>query len=117
MICNYSSCDKEITGKQRKFCSYECKNKFHVTEFRRNIKRRLVEHYGGSCVWCGYNNSVAALQFHHPDDNKEFGIAAKGNTRSFEVLITEADKCILICANCHAEEHEKLRQSGKATAG
>lgn len=76
-------------------------------ENRRNIKRRLVEHFGGKCIWCGYSKSVAALQFHHPNDDKEFGVG-DGASRSWEKQFAEAQKCVLICANCHAEEHFRI---------
>jgi hypothetical protein len=53
---------------------------------------------------CGYSKSVAALHFHHTDDNKEFGVA-QGFSYSRAKMVKEAEKCELICANCHAEEH------------
>lgn len=61
--------------------------------------------FGGKCTLCGYSKCVAALQFHHPNKDKEFGIAYKGKTRKFLEIVTEAEKCMLICANCHAEQH------------
>lgn len=105
MKCRWKHCDKNLSGKQTAFCSINCKNKFYVSENRRSNKRKLVEHFGGKCVWCGYSKSYSALQFHHTDNNKEFGISADGMTRSLEKLIAEASKCVLICANCHAEHH------------
>lgn len=55
------------------------------------------------------------MVFHHPDPNqKDFGIAAGGNTRSFEKIKSEIDKCVLLCMICHAEIHfeedEKQRE-------
>ena len=76
-----------------------------------------MEYFGGKCTLCGYCKSLAALQFHHPDNNKEFGIASGGYTRSYEKALAEAEKCILICANCHAEEHERIRHTPEATVG
>lgn len=100
-------CNEEIPPTRRSnavFCSDRCRNSFNVAATRRNNKRRLVELFGGECVRCGYDKCLAALQFHHLGD-KSFGLAAEGQTRSFERLVEEAEKCILICANCHAEEH------------
>lgn len=79
-----------------------------VSKRRKKLKRMAVEYKGGKCVHCGYNKCVEALEFHHNDGDKEFGIAAKGITRSFEAIKKEIDKCILICANCHVEEHVRL---------
>jgi 5-methylcytosine-specific restriction endonuclease McrA len=84
-----------------------CRND-SVSEARRRRKRKLVELAGGSCQLCGYDKCVAALQFHHKDPTKKkFGIAASGVTRSLEEQKEEISKCILLCANCHAEEHDE----------
>ena len=75
-----------------------------VSERRRHVKRVLVEEAGGCCTQCGYAGSLAALQFHHVDPaTKRFAIAARGVTRSLATAREEAAKCVLICANCHAE--------------
>jgi transposase len=75
-----------------------------VSEWRRRSKRKLVQASGGACVRCGYDECHAALQFHHliPAD-KEFAISRGGITRAFAELQSEAEKCVLLCANCHAE--------------
>jgi hypothetical protein len=105
MECSWHLCRNILIGRQTKFCSVNCKNKDAVTRKRRKNKAQLVEMFGGKCEKCGYDKSVAALHFHHKDDNKSFGIAEKGRTPNFQLLIDEARKCILICANCHAEDH------------
>lgn len=79
-----------------------------VTEARRRRKKLLVELAGGKCEKCGYCKSVAALQFHHKDPNtKLFGIGASGVTRGIEEQKREIEKCLLLCANCHAEVHDE----------
>jgi hypothetical protein len=84
----------------------KCRNEA-VTEARRNRKRKLVELAGGKCEICGYNKCVGALQFHHNNPKeKEFGIAASGVTRSISEQMNEIKKCMLVCANCHAELHQ-----------
>jgi transposase len=75
-----------------------------VAAWRRRAKARLVEEAGGRCVACGYDDHLAALQFHHLDPStKKFGLSMRGVTRSMEKLREEAAKCVLLCANCHAE--------------
>lgn len=76
----------------------------HVQGCRQRRKKYLVDHYGGKCVICGYNKCLAALEFHHVDPlTKKFGISEKGFTRSKEIVLAEADKCVLVCSNCHQE--------------
>lgn len=69
-------------------------------------KSKCVEYKGGKCEKCGYNKSQSALHFHHVDPaTKAFSIASRQSC-SFEELKAELDKCIMLCANCHAEEHD-----------
>jgi transposase-like protein len=75
-----------------------------VAKRRRVVKRRLVEDAGGACVLCGYRRWPGALQFHHVDPGeKEFHIAQRGYSRSLTRSRAEVRKCVLLCANCHAE--------------
>jgi hypothetical protein len=82
-----------------------------VTKRRRRLKQMVSEYKGGKCVVCGYNRSIWALDLHHVDDStKEFGLSVRGLTRSWEKIKSEADKCILVCANCHREIHAGITQ-------
>ena len=75
-----------------------------VTEWRRRAKQILVQEAGGCCALCGYDRCLAALQFHHIDPStKLFGLGARGLAQALDKLRAEAAKCILLCANCHAE--------------
>jgi transposase len=75
-----------------------------VTEWRRRAKRILVAEAGGACVLCGYDRCIAALQFHHRDPaQKRFALGGRGLSRAIHDLREEAQKCVLLCSNCHAE--------------
>lgn len=75
-----------------------------VSRRRRRVKEILVAESGGACVLCGYDRVLAALQFHHVDPTtKRFHLAFGGVTRAIEEMREEAAKCVLLCANCHAE--------------
>jgi hypothetical protein len=77
-----------------------------VAKRRRRLKEMIIEHKGGKCSICGYNKYAGAFDLHHLDEKtKEFGLSTRGLTRSWEKLKAEADKCILVCANCHREIH------------
>lgn len=80
-----------------------------VSRKRKTLKKDLVEYKGGKCEKCGYNKCVAAMDFHHKDPKeKDFGLSSNGNTQSWKKLTEEADKCLLLCANCHRELHAEL---------
>lgn len=75
-----------------------------VMRRRRKIKKILVDEAGGGCCICGYNAYMGALQFHHIDPKrKRFNLAGKGHTVALRIAREEAAKCVLLCANCHAE--------------
>jgi transposase len=75
-----------------------------VSKRRRKVKQILVAEAGGCCVICGYGRHPAALQFHHLDPaTKAFNLSLRGETRAIDALRAEARKCVLLCANCHAE--------------
>ena len=75
-----------------------------VARRRRRVKEILIEEAGGKCSQCGYSRYPGALHFHHLDrSTKAFHISRSGATRSIREARAEAAKCILLCANCHAE--------------
>jgi hypothetical protein len=75
-----------------------------VSRHRRAMKRRLIDEAGGCCARCGYSDAPAALHFHHLDPaTKSFAVSRRGATVGYDVLKAEAAKCVLLCANCHAE--------------
>ena len=85
---------------------YRCKKcrSNHVSKRRRVVKEKLVKEFGGKCMICDYSKYVGALEFHHLNQKeKEFGIADKGLSRAYQILLEEAKKCILVCSNCHKE--------------
>jgi transposase len=75
-----------------------------VVRWRQQKKLRLVADAGGCCALCGYARYVGALHFHHLDPStKAFSLSRHGVTRSLAEARAEAEKCVLLCANCHAE--------------
>ena len=70
-------------------------------------KKRLIEIMGGKCCRCGYSRSVAALDFHHVEPtNKRRTIShllAVNQSWGWDEALKEANKCQLLCSNCHRE--------------
>jgi transposase len=91
------------TGTDGRYRCKRCRSE-HVSARRRRVKRLLVDEAGGRCILCGYERFIGALQFHHVDPStKSFALSVQGVARSLEKARAEAAKCVLICANCHAE--------------
>jgi hypothetical protein len=75
-----------------------------VARRRREVKAILVAEAGGRCAICGYDRHPRALAFHHLDPiEKRLESMPKGVALALATLRAEARKCVLLCANCHAE--------------
>lgn len=95
--------------RQKQKCK-KCHNK--RTAKAGQIKRiKAIELLGGCCQHCGYNKCYSALEFHHIDPTLKDVNYATMRGWSFERIEEELQNCILLCANCHREVHEKLRQN------
>jgi transcription elongation factor Elf1 len=72
----------------------------------------IKEYLGGEfkCKHCGFTHSSSVpFDFHHIDPTtKEFNVGHK-TAGGWEALKKEIDKCVFLCKNCHAIEHERLR--------
>ena len=74
-----------------------------VRRCRLKHKKLLVEEAGGKCVDCGVAYPAFVMQFDHRDPTtKAFGIGGTRQTHSLVAKRLEAEKCDLVCANCHA---------------
>jgi hypothetical protein len=71
-------------------------------------KRLLLEYKGGKCEICGYNKCPKALHFHHRNPSEKlFELCTSGiRSKSWDLILKEADKCDLVCSNCHCEIHD-----------
>ena len=65
------------------------------------------------CSKCGYDKHSAGLDFHHIDEGYKDTTIHKlmngpaPNRDNIEVFMREIDKCVVLCATCHREEHAK----------
>ena len=110
------SCHILLAGRQRRFCSTKCrqsqinhKHQNYAAQQRRGHERKalLIKMKGNCCEICGYNKNSSALCFHHIIPSiKSFQIDIRRcSNASWDKLVVEADKCRLLCLNCHAEVH------------
>jgi transposase len=90
---------------------YRCKRcrSEAVARRRRKMKATLVAEAGGCCCLCGYDRTMRALHFHHLEPTtKRHEINAKGVAVAIAKLRAEAQKCVLLCSNCHAEVEDGI---------
>lgn len=74
----------------------------HKKENQEFIINYLTQH---KCMYCD-NSDIRVLEFHHIKNNKEYGIATMIRHESLDKLKNEINKCIVLCANCHAKIHQ-----------
>lgn len=110
-VCQY--CDKEFdfyqtSNAKRKAC-YECLPQEHLQDaawLRRLVKNKIVQLKGNKCAICGKTYPNIVYDLHHLNsDEKDFNLGNKTSTIKLDEVIKEADKCILVCANCHRMIH------------
>ncbi len=97
---------------QSPYCSPEClvKTKREKDKIVRIQQRAALDAFKIKlgCSRCGYNQCGAALDFHHKDSNKERRITVRSWATRLGQM--EIDKCVLLCANCHREEHHTIEE-------
>ena len=74
------------------------KNKHMVFKFRTLALKE------GVCEWCGYSTCPDALHFHHIDPRTKTYTVSTMQTKKWDLVLEEVEKCQLFCANCHYEE-------------
>ncbi len=74
-----------------------------VTDVRKQI---IWEAKNRPCADCGGWFNRWQMQFDHIKGNKRFNIGGS-YTRSIKDLVTEINKCEIVCANCHADRTYK----------
>lgn len=101
------------TGSHKyKSACIKCENSTRKNSFYNKIVEYLNScNKDYSCERCNYTGIYGSLDFHHvnPKD-KEFTIGGYSNStisqeRFDEEIMPELDKCILLCPNCHRQEH------------
>jgi 5-methylcytosine-specific restriction endonuclease McrA len=99
--------DTEFSDNTKRSRCKKCR--IEATQKRRSkVKIMAIRYKGGECVYCGYKKCIAALEFHHLNpEEKDFQFSGNGYCKKWEDVKKELDKCILLCANCHRELHNK----------
>jgi hypothetical protein len=100
-VCGETDKAKFYVSVHGGYCK-NCFNKMQAGRFVSN-KKKIIEHMGGRCALCGYNKYYGALELHHIDPVLKDKNFARIRGWSWERTIKELEKCILLCATCHAE--------------
>lgn len=82
------------------------KVKAEVRDRKRKLARQLREYKEErGCTYCP-EDSFYCLDFHHINSDKEFNVSKMvSNGYSWDKILQEINKCVLVCANCHRKLH------------
>lgn len=105
--CGETDIDKMMNkggGRKSQTLCKSCHNMKTIKRGRQN-RATYIEYKGGKCKRCGYNRCYDALEFHHPDPAGKEPTFRSIRYWGLAKAKRELDKCILLCSNCHREEH------------
>lgn len=96
-------------GKKRQNdCQSYCKPCFNDYCMQRWLDRKdkAIELMGNKCFDCGLSWHRNVYDFHHVE-KKDFDWK-KLRLRSWDSIVKELSKCVMLCANCHRIRHIHL---------
>ncbi len=93
---------------RRKTQCKSCFNRSQMDKWACN-KQKAVDEAGGKCSHCGYDKYIGALEFHHTDPATKEPNWNNLWSLSADKIDKALEETILLCANCHREEHERIR--------
>ena len=129
--CSKCGIDFEHYGQKHNWCR-KCKNEYdrnwyrnqsdekkkRITQQKAERLRKLAERFNKwkgeqGCLCCD-ESEPCALDLHHTNpEEKESSLSdAIYNGWSWENIMTEASKCVIVCRNCHAKIHEGIIKLG-----
>ena len=68
--------------------------------------RELLQNHG--CQHCGNDNPIVLVAHHIDPSTKVQSVKYIIDHRTYELAMEEFKKCIVLCRNCHAIEHQKM---------
>ena len=103
----YAYCCKQCSDKSNKNTREKFKSRYQ--QYRNNYKFSLIEQCNNykmerGCLKCGEKSHPSVLDMHHLDPTiKEDSLSFMRT--SWDRWLKEAEKCVVLCANCHRKFH------------
>jgi hypothetical protein len=90
-----------IQNKQK----YSVKAREWEKEYKKNVYLVLMEIAKDGCSKC-QEKDFACLQFDHLEPSKKVNNISSmiRDTKNIELILEEVNKCVILCANCHAKK-------------
>jgi len=95
-------------NKEKQISKGESFSSFYNKAKRVAVKKVIASLFP-ECVVCGYAKSELLCNHHLKHEEKWFIVSGAHLVRhSFENIVKELKKCVVVCQNCHAEIHGGL---------
>ncbi|HEX8890840.1 MAG TPA: helix-turn-helix domain-containing protein [Pyrinomonadaceae bacterium] len=93
-------------GHKRRMCG-ACHNAYNIKKGQ-DKRLRAIKELGGRCKVCGFGRFSCSLDLHHKDHETKDPNFRSIRGWSWQKILLELKKCILLCKNCHAAVHAGL---------
>lgn len=93
-------------GHKRRMCG-PCHNAYNIKNGQ-DKRLRAIKELGGRCISCGFDRFSCSLDLHHKDRKGKDPNYRSMRGWSWQKILLELKKCVLLCKNCHAAIHAGL---------
>lgn len=95
---------------KEKVKAYKKKHNKHLLqkmiERKKRAKQKAVDLHNNKCAKCSQSFPLAVYDFHHLDPTTK--LDRVNFTLTWDKILVELSKCIMLCANCHRITHHEL---------
>jgi hypothetical protein len=79
----------------------------YTRKLNREKREFIREYLGRVCKRCGFDGPTRCYDVHHPDPSQKDPEFIRIRNWSKQRILAEIIKCVLLCKNCHAIEHNE----------
>lgn len=80
----------------------------YVKNYRHKVRFSVYAGFGSRCCICGYDRCARSLELHHLNPDEKLFTLSAWSSHKWESILDEAEKCIMLCANCHGEVEDNF---------
>jgi hypothetical protein len=93
---------------------YQRINRIRLSEekkYRRQLQREFIQNLKDKpCTDCGHKYPHYVMDFDHVRGEKKYDLSRLAKISvNFQTILEEADKCEVVCSNCHRERTYRRR--------
>jgi hypothetical protein len=99
---------EKFYGNKKKTCG-RCHNAYNL-KLGQQKRLRAIQELGGCCQVCGFSEYSCSLDIHHLDPTSKAPNFHALRGWSWERIVSELKKCVLLCKNCHSAIHAGFLQ-------